>query len=112
MSRLRLLLVTGQALDSATFALFFLVVPAVILSQLETAERNPLVAALFAIGGFIAVVGAKMGITAWVVWRDGHRANRPKKTAAMLFVAGAAGFVGAGFNLFALFTVLTILGVA
>jgi predicted permease len=105
------MLITGQALDALTFTAFFLVVPAAIIAELGKAERNPIVATLFALGGFGAVLGVKLGITAWVVWRDRRRlAVRPRKTAFFLFIAGASGFIGAAFNLYALRTVLEVLG--
>jgi hypothetical protein len=102
----RLLLFTGQALDAASFALFFLVVPATILVRITETERNPIVATLFALGGFVAVVIVKVGVTSLVIWRDQRREHRPRKTAAFMLLAAASGYVGMAFNLVALRTVL------
>lgn len=107
--RMRLALFTGQALDAATFAIFFLVVPAFVLAAIGTKEQNPIIAVLFAIGGFAAVVVTKVGLVSWVVYRDHRRPDRPRKTAAFMGVAVASGFVGAAFNLGATLTVIDLL---
>jgi hypothetical protein len=104
----RLFLFTGQVLDAASFALFFAAVPAVILSRLEVAERNPVLATLMAIGGFMAVVFVKIGAVSLVIWRDQKRPNRPKKTAFVMGIAAISGYVGASFNLMALYTVMAV----
>jgi hypothetical protein len=105
----RLLLLTGQALDAATFALFFALVPPAILVQLGVAEQNPIIAALFAIGGFTAVVIVKLGATGFVLYRDQKRPDRPKKTTFFMGAAATSGFVGATFNTIALLTILGVL---
>ena len=103
---MRRLLFAGQALDAATFALFFLVVPASILAELEKAERNPIVATLFAMGGFALVAIVKVGAASLVVWRDQRRPDRPRVTGTVMAIAAGSGFLGAGFNLLALWTVV------
>ena len=104
----RAFLFAGQFLDVFTFALFFTLVPASVITELGKAERNPIIVALFAIGGVAAIAFAKLGLTSWVIYRDRHRTHRPKLTGAMMIIAGAAGFVGAFFNTMALKTVLGI----
>lgn len=105
----RYLLFTGQALDAATFSVFFLVVPATILAQMGVTEQNPLVAGLFAIGGFAAVVFAKIGLTSWVIWRDQRRDHRPKVTTGFMTAAAVSGYIGAAFNTLALMTFMAAL---
>ena len=106
----RLFLLTGQGLDVLSFVAFFLIVPAAIIAELDKAERNPIVATLFTIGGFAAVAAVKMGITGWVVYRDRRREGaRPRVTGFFIYLAAASGFIGAAFNLFALKTVMDVL---
>lgn len=102
----RLALFTGQCLDAGTFALFFLVVPAAVLARIETTEQNPIIAALFALGGFAAVVVVKVGATSLVLWRDHRRPHQRRVTGALMVAAALSGYVGAAFNTAALVTVM------
>lgn len=107
---MRRLLFAGQVLDAATFALFYLVIPAWILERLVSPEANPITAGLFALGGVGAVVVAKIGVASFVVWGDGRRPGRPRVTGAVMAVAMVTGFVGAGSNLLALWTFFEVVG--
>jgi hypothetical protein len=107
--RARAFLLLGQFLDALTFALFFTLVPATILANLTQTERNPIIAFIFGIGGVIGVVVVKLGLTLFVIYRDSKRESRPKFTGALMIVAAGSGYLGASFNLVALFTVLQII---
>lgn len=115
MTRAGRLLVLAQGADALTFALFYALGGPALTSQ---AERNPLVLAMLALGGYQLVALVKIGLAAWVGRR--RRVPRPSRFAAvrllherhpqlqpraLRFAMGAAtlsGAVGAGFNLAAL----------
>lgn len=96
----RLLLFTGQALDAATFALAVTLLPVLIAG-----EQNPIVAALYGLGGGLAVAGAKIGATGLVCWALGRR-RVGRLAMAVVFVAALSGFAGASSNLVALWLML------
>lgn len=92
-----LTLTGAQLLDLATFS-------EMIRQVGPQAEANPLVAAMFAMGGLPAVAIAKVGLTSIVVAIVAWLANRPTSRLATLLVgvviaAGiAAGIVGGATN--------------
>ena len=93
MKRLAHRLVFAQAIDVATFCAFFILV-----SNSPHSERNPLIAALFALGGFALVGLVKMGFVSFVAYRaTTFQASR--KLIVAISVATASGIAGAGFNL-------------
>lgn len=103
------LMIWAQSLDALTFVTFFALFPWVSIH----AERNPIIVALWMIGGSLAVGLAKVGLAIHIAIsanrkRDyiGWRYNKPELTAEfiairyfLLSLAIAAGVVGAGFNL-------------
>jgi len=101
MNRLAKRLMFAQAIDVLTFCLFFLLVH----QSLHT-ERNPLIAATFALGGFALVAFVKMGYVSIVAYRAAHfEPSRPLIIA--ISIATASGIAGAGFNLASLIDSLT-----
>jgi len=111
MTRAAFWVLVGQLLDAVTFTAFYTIVPAAILLELGKVERNPVILALFAAGGFLAVVVVKFGVSALIVWLDGRRITaRPRKLTALMLVVGSSGYVGAAFNLIALSTVMSAIG--
>ncbi len=109
---MRRTLFVGQALDAATFALFFLVIPQRVIDGLGVTEQNPLLAALMTIGGFAAVVAVKVGAVSAVIYRDTQLPHRMRKTTAFMAAAALSGYIGATFNIIALATVLAVMSVA
>jgi hypothetical protein len=93
MNRLAKRLVFAQALDVATFCLFFIMV-----SHSIHTERNPLINAMFALGGWALVGIVKLGYVCIVA----HRSTRFQPSTRLIIVisiATASGIAGAGFNL-------------
>lgn len=90
-------LVLAQAADGISFAAFFILVP---VSQFS--ERNPVIAAAYAAGGWAAVFGLKVGLALLATRRRRavvtHAWYPPLRT-VLLSAAAASGCVGAGFNL-------------
>lgn len=104
-------LVFAQSIDALTFAAFMVLVGP---GSLHT-ERNPLVAGIYALGGFAAVGLVKLA-AALVVgrrsqrpmkasriglvrrWHERHPAFHPRLAIVMLSVATASGIAGAGMN--------------
>lgn len=93
MKRLAHRLVFAQAIDVATFAAFFILVPVSIHS-----ERNPLISAVFALGGFALVGILKLGYVSFVAYRA-TRFEPSRPLIIAISVATASGIAGAGFNL-------------
>jgi len=93
MNKLAKRLVFAQAIDVATFCAFFMLVPVSIHS-----ERNPLIAAMFALGGFALVGIVKMGVVSIVAYRAASFVPSRKLIVA-ISAATASGIAGAGFNL-------------
>jgi len=94
MDRLARRLVFAQAIDVATFCAFYL-----LIAQSAHTERNPLIAALFALGGFALVGLAKMGVVSVVAYRTTMFHTPSKKLIIAISTATASGIAGAGFNL-------------
>lgn len=92
-------MVMAQAIDAATFLVFYLF----IAQGSIHAERNPLILALMALGGLQLVGLVKVGLA--LVVR--HRALKPRVVSrpyaavrfTMLTLATASGITGAGFNI-------------
>lgn len=88
--------VAAQAADALTFAAFFWLVP---VSQFS--ERNPVIAGVYALGGFAAVAAFKVGLALLATRRREvvitKRWYSPTRT-ILLSAAAASGCVGAGFN--------------
>lgn len=93
MKRLARRLVFAQATDVITFCAFFILVPVSV-----HAERNPLIAAVFALGGFALVGLVKMGFVSVVAYRAAHF-EPSRKLVISVSVATASGIAGAGFNI-------------
>jgi len=93
MKRLARRLVFAQAIDVTTFAAFYLLIPVSVHS-----ERNPLIAAMFALGGFALVGIVKMGFVSIVAYRAAGFAPSRALIIA-ISMATASGIAGAGFNL-------------
>lgn len=108
-------LLFAQAMDVLTFSAFFLLV-----HESVHTERNPLIAVIFAIGGFGLVGILKMGYVALVAshaskydagpesefvgwkYRQPIRSRPSSGVVIALSIATASGIAGAGFNLFSL----------
>lgn len=86
-------LVAAQTMDALTFAAFFILVP---VSQFS--ERNPIIAGVYALGGFAAVGLLKVGIALAAVHRAPH-SRHPRLIVVLMSAAAASGIVGAGFNI-------------
>lgn len=111
MTRASLWVLVGQVLDAATFVAFYALIPAAILAAIGVVERNPLILALYAAGGFGAVVGIKLGVPLLIVWLDNRRTTpRRRRVTALMAVMGATGYIGAASNLIALATVMAAIG--
>ena len=93
MKRLAHRLVFAQAIDVATFCAFYL-----LIQQSAHEERNPLIAAMFALGGFALVGLVKMGVVSVVAYRAASFVPSRKLIVA-ISIATASGIAGAGFNL-------------
>lgn len=93
MSILAKRLVFAQGMDVLTFCMFFILV-----NQSVHVERNPLIAAIYTLGGFGLVGIVKMGYVTFVARRAKNFAPSKKLIIAMS-VATASGIAGAGFNL-------------
>jgi hypothetical protein len=100
----------GQAADVITFALFFYVVPESILRALQGIqghEQHPVTLTAFALGGVTGVALMKLGLVSFAVWRSqglSKFGSRPQRVFGWVIVAGGVtGFIGAFFNLYALY---------
>lgn len=94
MRRLARRLVFAQSIDALTFAAFMVLVgPGSV-----HVERNPLIAAIYALGGFALVGVVKVAVAAWVGSRSTRPLAHPRLVTVLLSVATASGIAGAGFN--------------
>ena len=100
MKRLAKRLVFAQALDVATFVAFFIWAPVSVHS-----ERNPLISAVFALGGFALVGILKLGYVSLIAYRS-TRFEPSTKLIVAISIATASGIAGAGFNLASLIDAL------
>lgn len=98
-------LVMAQVADGATFAAFALLVG--FHGPLQ--ERNPLIAAVYALGGIAGLVALKFGAALLMEYRARSRLSRPITHAwywpvwtVVLAAATASGIAGSAFNLAAL----------
>ena len=96
MTRAESRLVIAQSLDWLTFSAFVVLVPVSV-----HAERNPLIAGAYALGGVAAVGLLKVGLALVAARRRPSRPvagwYMPLRT-VLLSCAAASGIVGAGFN--------------
>lgn len=87
-------LIVAQMIDVATFVAFF-----VLVTDSVHVERNPLIAAMFAMGGFSLVGLVKIGAASMVAYRSVNQPlARPRLVIILMAAATASGIVGAGFN--------------
>ena len=101
MTRLAVRLMLAQACDVATFAAFMVLVPVSI-----HVERNPLIAAVYGLGGFALVGLVKMSVVL-VVARRALRFAPSRKLVIAISAATASGIAGVGLNLASLVDSLT-----
>jgi hypothetical protein len=107
--RARLFLFTGQSIDAATFALFFLVTPSWIMARLVAPEQNGVHGALMALGGFMAIVVFKIGFVSLALLADHRFAYQSRLVVGLMIAGGLSGLIGALFNAAAIYDVVVAL---
>lgn len=86
-------LLVAQTADAVTFAWFYLLIGAGLVS-----EQNPIVLAIMGLGGIAGVIAVKVGLAATAAFLY-ERNRRRRILLALMTVATVSGVIGAGTNL-------------